>query len=46
MAGERERCLAAGFSGYLTKPINFKELISVLSQLRNFSQDALRSNER
>lgn len=46
MAGERERCLAAGFTGYLTKPINFKEMISVLSQLRNFSQDALLSNER
>jgi PAS domain S-box-containing protein len=46
MAGERERCLAAGFSGYLTKPINFKEMIRVLSQLRNFSQDALRSNDR
>jgi len=46
MIGERERCLAAGFSGYLTKPINFKEMISVLSQLRNFSQDALLSNER
>lgn len=46
MAGERERCLAAGFTGYLTKPINFKEMISVLGQLRNFSQDALLSNER
>jgi PAS domain S-box-containing protein len=46
MAGERERCLAAGFTGYLTKPINFKEMISVLSQLRNFSQDVLLSNER
>ncbi|HET9236737.1 MAG TPA: PAS domain S-box protein [Oligoflexus sp.] len=46
MAGERERCLAAGFSGYLTKPINFKEMISVLSQLRNISQDALQSNGR
>jgi PAS domain S-box-containing protein len=46
MAGERERCIAAGFSGYLTKPINFKEMIEVLSRQRKFAQDALRSNQR
>ncbi|HYX31984.1 MAG TPA: PAS domain S-box protein [Oligoflexus sp.] len=34
MTGEREKCLAAGFSGYLTKPINFREMIAVLSKER------------
>jgi PAS domain S-box-containing protein len=46
MAGERDRCMAAGFSGYLTKPINFKDMIAILSQEKKFAQDPLRSNER
>ncbi|MFL6576722.1 MAG: response regulator [Povalibacter sp.] len=33
MTGDREMCLAAGMDGYLTKPINVKELDEVLHKL-------------
>jgi PAS domain S-box-containing protein len=45
MTGERERCLAAGFNGYFTKPINFKEMMEALSLVSKYAQGALRSNE-
>ncbi|NJL86386.1 MAG: response regulator, partial [Leptolyngbyaceae cyanobacterium SM1_1_3] len=32
MAGDRDRCLAAGMQGYLSKPINSAELVSVLAK--------------
>jgi PAS domain S-box-containing protein len=30
MQGDKERCLAAGMDGYLSKPLNVKELLAVL----------------
>ena len=32
MAGDRERCLAAGMSDYITKPISLSELMRILDQ--------------
>jgi CheY-like chemotaxis protein len=33
MKGNRERCLAAGMDGYLSKPINAQELIALVESL-------------
>ncbi|HEX9083188.1 MAG TPA: response regulator, partial [Gemmatimonadaceae bacterium] len=33
MTGDREICMAAGMDGYLTKPINAKELFALLESL-------------
>jgi two-component system, sensor histidine kinase and response regulator len=42
MSGDRERCLAAGMDGYLSKPLNPKDVFatidSVLSELKTNSQ--------
>jgi len=35
MAGDRQRCLAAGMDGYLTKPISSQELIETVECLTN-----------
>jgi CheY-like chemotaxis protein len=32
LAGDRERCLAAGMDGYLTKPLAREELCAVLER--------------
>ena len=37
MAGDRERCLAAGMDGYVTKPLQFAELARVMDEVLNAS---------
>jgi two-component system cell cycle response regulator DivK len=32
MAGDRERFLAAGFDGYVSKPVNIAELVAVVNE--------------
>jgi CheY-like chemotaxis protein len=34
MAGDRERCLAAGMDGYIAKPIRKKDLLDALARVR------------
>jgi CheY-like chemotaxis protein len=38
MTGERERCLEAGMSDYITKPIQAPELVRVIRATRNAAQ--------
>jgi two-component system sensor histidine kinase/response regulator len=33
MVGDRERCLAVGMDGYLSKPIQIKELFAAIEEL-------------
>jgi two-component system sensor histidine kinase/response regulator len=40
MKGDRERCLAAGMDGYVSKPIEIRELIGVIESLTSASPEA------
>ena len=33
MTGDREKCLEAGADGYISKPVNVDELLTLLNQL-------------
>ena len=39
MEGDREKCLQCGFSDYVSKPIDYKRLISILKKYLNFVED-------
>jgi CheY-like chemotaxis protein len=43
MNGDRERCLEAGMSGYISKPVNAAQLISTVEQ---FVSDPVAVGER
>ncbi len=44
MVGDRERCLAAGASEYLSKPFKMKDLILVMQKLLNSEPSGLSNN--
>jgi CheY-like chemotaxis protein len=43
MSGDRERCLKAGMDDFISKPVEFKDLLKALNTASERSQDSLRS---
>jgi two-component system sensor histidine kinase/response regulator len=41
MAGDRERCLAAGMDGYIAKPVNKDDLLSIVQQFGGLRQSSV-----
>ena len=46
MRGDRERCLAAGMDGYISKPINAQELLTLVETLGSQTRLAKLSDQR
>jgi len=45
LKGDRERCLAAGMDGYISKPFRLAELLSEIEKLPQFARDATHCRE-
>jgi CheY-like chemotaxis protein/HPt (histidine-containing phosphotransfer) domain-containing protein len=45
MKGDEQKCIAAGFSGYLTKPINLDQLLTTLAQEVSSKEDHSMASE-
>jgi PAS domain S-box-containing protein len=43
MRGDRERFLAKGFDGYVSKPVDFKELVSDMKRVMNLADGTIQS---
>jgi CheY-like chemotaxis protein len=46
MAGDRERCLAAGMDAYISKPLQTQELLALIASLFPGGEDAARAPSR
>ncbi len=46
MSGDRERCVDAGCDDYMSKPINVRELLSLVEQYLNAKEDPIGSPPR
>jgi PAS domain S-box-containing protein len=46
MKGDEDRCLAAGMDGYVSKPIQVRELLTVISQITTKARPAISKTRR